>query len=223
MLIAGCALATPAVPGSGTARTEVRDLKDFDRVEIAIPVEIEIRKADSFLVELTLDDNLLPLVDSTVTDGLLNVSSKENLAVKAPSKLVISAPVISSVALAGAIDGRIDELGGDNVKLSLAGSTDISVGLQAKGCRISIAGSGKVSATGTCEQLNISIAGSGTVHTEEVPADGVDVSVSGSGDVFVQATQKLKVSIAGSGRVRYVGEPEITQKVAGSGEVSRIE
>ena len=47
------------------------------------------------------------------------------------------------------------------------------------------------------------------------------VSIAGSGDVAVNASQTLSASIAGSGDLRYTGDPRVSTRVAGSGSVTR--
>ncbi len=218
----GCSIISPAIQGSGISTTETREVSDFNQIEISVPLEIEVIKGETCSLEITIDDNLLQYVVTTVENGRLKVFSDENLAVRASGKLRLTAPAISRVSLAGAVSGTIEELNGDAVELSLAGSSDVTVGLQAEKLALEIAGSGKVATSGICQKLDISIAGSGTVHSEDVQAKDVAIAISGSGKVFVHATDSLEIAIAGSGTVQYRGQPTIKQSVAGSGDITQL-
>ena len=213
---------TPAIKGSGVAATESREVVEFDQIEISIPVQIEISKGNVCTLELTVDDNLMEHISTTVSNGRLHVSADQNFAMKVPGMLRITSPNLTYVSLAGAVDGTIEELSGESAELHMAGSSEVSVGLLTENLSVHIAGSGTLNASGICKTMEVSIAGSGTVHSENVPVDEVSVSIAGSGDVYVHASQKLDVSIAGSGSVRYKGEPVIEQSVAGSGAIEKL-
>jgi hypothetical protein len=47
------------------------------------------------------------------------------------------------------------------------------------------------------------------------------VSVSGVGNVIVNAQRTLKASISGAGVIEYLGDPQVTEHVSGIGRVRR--
>ena len=108
-----------------------------------------------------------------------------------------------------------------------------SVGLIANGDRLisayesqfsgTILGSGNITATGTVQNLSASIKGSGNLNLQSVQARAARVSIAGSGDATVNASDELSASIAGSGDIRYAGDPPRVEKnVAGSGSIRKI-
>ena len=214
---------TSAIQGSGVAATEIREIGELDHLEVSIPVQIEVTKGDDWTLELTMDDNLLEHVNTSVENGRLRVSSDQNLATKAGAILKITSPSLKYGSLMGAVDGSIEELSGESTELHLAGSSDVTVGLQTADFSLHIAGSGTATATGACTEMDVSIAGSGTLHAGDLAVDDVSISIAGSGDAVIHAGQTLGVSIAGSGRVRYKGNPTIKKSVAGSGSIEKLE
>ena len=50
--------------------------------------------------------------------------------------------------------------------------------------------------------------GSGSIRAGELSVKTVDISIAGSGDCTIDATDKLNVNIAGSGDIYYLGSPE---------------
>ena len=67
--------------------------------------------------------------------------------------------------------------------------------------KFEIAGSGNIKAAGTAQKSSVAIAGSGNVETGGVQAKTASVSIAGSGDVRVHASDTADISIAGSGNV----------------------
>ena len=55
----------------------------------------------------------------------------------------------------------------------------------------------------------------------ELQTRAATISIAGSGDVIINASDKLKVSIAGSGDVQYSGDPEVQMSIGGSGSLRR--
>jgi hypothetical protein len=221
-LLCGCIVDSVAIRGSGVSKSETREVGSFERVEIGIPVEIVIVKGDECTLELTMDENLLEHVTTTVENGRLRVASDQNLGIKSPAVLKLTSPTLTYVSLVGSVNGTIEELNGVLAELDIAGSSTIELGVQAEKLSVGIVGAGKVIAKGTCKELEVSISGSGSVRSEETTCSDASISIAGSGTVFVNAANSLDVSIAGSGDVRYRGQPTLQQSVAGSGKISRL-
>jgi len=84
-----------------------------------------------------------------------------------------------------------------------------------------ISGSGNISAigVGTAISQDISISGSVSLNALNLPVQNSEVSISGSGDCKIYATETLNASISGSGNVIYKGNPVVTSSISGSGTV----
>ena len=71
--------------------------------------------------------------------------------------------------------------------------------------------------------LPSTLSGSGDVKLADLKAETVKVSIHGSGDTEIFASESLDVEIFGSGDVHYKGEPKISSSIHGSGEVSKMD
>jgi hypothetical protein len=70
------------------------------------------------------------------------------------------------------------------------------------------------------KKLDVSVAGSGAVRFTDVTASDVHASVSGSGSIFVHATESLDGSVSGSGAILYSGGPaSVTKSITGTGAI----
>ena len=127
------------------------------------------------------------------------------------------------------IDGSADLTGKgkvvcDTLELSISGSGDINMELEAKVLETVIAGSGDVKLSGKSQNFNVAIAGSGDIKAFDLISDKCETSIAGSGDCQVNAVQELEVTIAGSGEVTYKGNPaKVRNSISGSGEVTKVE
>jgi hypothetical protein len=216
-----------AATGSGKPATESRDASSFSAISLRGNINIVVRQGAREAVQVTADDNLLQLLQTTVEGSgdnrTLRVQWKPGESVRTKTEPVVTVDVIQlgAVASSGSGDIKIEPLKTSALSLSISGSSDAKVDqLDTTQFSISIAGSGDVRASGKALKLDIAIAGSGDVRTRELAADDVSISIAGSGDADVQANKTLAVSIAGSGDVEYRGAATLARsRVAGSGSI----
>jgi hypothetical protein len=127
------------------------------------------------------------------------------------------------------IDGSADITGkgkfvSDTMDLSISGSGDINLELETKVLETAISGAGDVKLAGLAKTFSAAISGSGDIKALELVSEKCQVSIAGSGDCQVNASQELEISIAGSGDVSYKGNPaKIDNTIAGSGKVRKID
>jgi putative autotransporter adhesin-like protein len=106
--------------------------------------------------------------------------------------------------------------------LTLSGSGNVVVsGIDAERLTVSLPGSGTLTGSGTARGLDVTVSGSGTVQFARLVANDARALVSGSGSIFVTATQTLDASVTGSGAIVYAGHPqEVTKSVTGNGAIT---
>ena len=216
------------VTGSGKLASETRPASDFQAISVRGPVNLVVRQGAREAVELRADDNVLPLIETTVEAGsrgrTLVIGVRKGQSIRISSDIVATVDVVSlkAIASSGSGDVKVEALKTPSLVLALSGSADAALAsLQADELSISISGSGDVKGAGSVGRLKVSVAGSGDVRLAGLRADDVTVSIAGSGDADVTAQKTLDVSIAGSGDVAYHGDAKLKTSIAGSGSVSR--
>ncbi len=230
-LSAGLLVLSPAAEaatrGSGKPATEARAVGEFEAISVAGSFDVTVRQVATETVEVSADDNLLPLIETVVETTsagrtlVLRFKRGENVYPRGRVTVAVDVVKLSSLAITGSGDMQVGALRTPALKLSIAGSGDARLqGLATDSFEIRIAGSGDVHADGSARQLRLNIAGSGNAALGDLAADDVGVSISGSGDAKVNAARALNVSVAGSGDVVYTGSPTtLKTSVAGSGSV----
>ncbi len=161
-----------------------------------------MRVGEATSLWLSCDDDLLPLVTTEVSRGVLEIDLPDRYKFRQGLRLVITTPALDRFEIHGSGDARIANVSGE--KLSLA-----------------IAGSGDLEANGSVRELRASIAGSGDMELTELRSDRADVSISGSGDIELRVAELLDYRIQGSGDIRYHGSPSVSGGISGSGSVRR--
>jgi hypothetical protein len=190
------------VPGSGKAKLEVRPVAAFSAVRMTGGIDAEVTLAETPRVELSGDDNLLPMITTTVTGDALEIRSEQAIRPKLPLIAHLATPRLTALEVHGAGDVVVHGARGDALALSVHGA-------------------GSIKGDGAVHELHIDIAGSGDVKLAALPAEHVSVTISGAGDVEVTASQTLDVQISGAGDVVFHGDARVTKHISGAGNVTR--
>lgn len=191
------------VEGSGTRKTERREVAGFDRlvVEGAYRVEVVAGQAPSFEVEA--DDNLLPLIRATVEGGRLRVHSDRGLSTRELPRLRLTTNDLREVELPGASEFALSGVKNESMKISVPGAS-------------------RFRAEGETGQLEVSLAGAGLIDAEALRARSVRASCSGAGSISVYASESLDATVSGVGVVNYAGNPAtVNSNVSGLGKVNK--
>ncbi|MDY0269492.1 head GIN domain-containing protein [Trichloromonas sp.] len=196
--VSGC------VQGSGSAKEQSRSLPAFHALEVdgAYTVRIACQKDQS--VEISADDNLLPLILTEVQDGILRVTSKKSICASAPMTLTISVKTLDLIRSSGANEFQVQNLNGDDLKIELSGSSNMTL-------------------EGRAERLNAKIDGASGLLARQLKAKTVTVAISGAGSAEVHASERLHGEISGVGSIRYAGNPgEVTRNITGWGDITPL-
>lgn len=208
-------------------------VSDFTGLNLAgSPDVIYTQKAGKPKVEVYTSDNIVDLLDISVTGQTLNVKFKKGVSVSYDKlEIRISSATLDKIHIAGSGDVKLTNgLKTDNLNISVAGSGDIQgsditctnlttsvsgsgdlklSGISADCTEASVAGSGTTVLRGTTREASYRVAGSGDLFASDLQAKRVAASVAGSGDIKCHATDHLKARISGSGDIGYKGNPEL--------------
>jgi hypothetical protein len=212
------------VVGSDKLVHELRIVSGVRSIEIDGPMNLVIKQGQTEKVTVHTDDNVAPLIETKVTDGVLHIGVKPGAGFRTKHPVGVTAEVVQLGALrvSGSGDVVCSQLDTDLLEITLRGSADVRVdALHASTLAVLVQGSGGVHLSGSVPQQGFVIEGSGDIDAAELAGRKLAVRVAGSGDAKVWASEKLEVQIAGSGDVRYRGNPELSKSIAGSGSVSR--
>ena len=210
---------------SGKVVTETREARDFTGVSVSLPGTVVVRQGTPASVSVEADDNLIPEIETAVERGTLKIRFKRSLSIsgRATLRLLVVAPAIRSLAVAGSGDILSEALSAESLDVNVSGSGDVKVAkLEVGALSTSFAGSGDVRVAGKAASVTVTIAGSGDVKAERLETSRAKVSITGSGDVTLWVRDSLDVSTIGSGDVRYHGDPAVTKSSIGSGTVKRL-
>jgi hypothetical protein len=193
----------PAVRGSGVVASESRDVSGFSQVRVEGSGDVVIDQTGTESVSVEAEDNILPLLETRVSNGVLHLGTKANVNIHPtkPLRFHVTVKNLTGVGISGSGSARASALDTDKL------TADIS-------------GSGSATLAGRADDVVLRVSGSGSYDASKLQSRNVRVDISGSGDAVVNASDHLDANISGSGSVHYTGKPQVTQHVSGSGSIA---
>jgi hypothetical protein len=191
------------IDGSGVPATQARAVGEFTGVELGGSNNVVIRVGEEQSVVVKADDNLVDRVTTEVQSGTLVIANTPgSFSTRSPMSVEVSVPTLDTLQLTGSGNIVVD-------------------GIQTESLTVDLPGSGTLTGSGTATHLEVTVGGSGTVQFTRLVADDVRAVVSGSGSIFVTATESLDGSVSGSGAILYTGNPpDVTRNVTGTGAIT---
>lgn len=225
----GCDVLDPAVKGSGKVDVEKRQVAPFTGIAVDGSADVTVTYGTEQRVEITTDDNILPIITTEVSDRVLNIDSKESYSTSYGVSVAITIPTLVSIEIDGSgdvgVEGtQLENRPVENFKVEIDGSGDVRIsGLSATNVSAEIEGSGDITIAGTGVKLKAKVEGSGNIGADMFQVLNGTVWVEGSGDVRVYATESLEATVSGSGDIYYRGNPpRLNTSVTGSGDIIKL-
>ena len=190
------------VRGSGVDKTEKRDLGAFKAIETQGAYEVQVICQKPRSLEIEGDDNILPLIQTEVRDGVLYITSSKSMSPRKTLSVRINVPDLESVTSTGAGKFNVSDIKNDKFEIHSTGAAQMT-------------------ATGQTKSVVIGSTGAGEVDTHGLLADNAQVKATGAASIDVYAAQQLDVDVAGASHVTYSGNPKVNKNVSGVGMVSK--
>ncbi len=212
-----------AINGSGKTKSETRKLPPYHSIVIKLPAEIVCDAAKTNELSIEADDNLLPHIKTTVTNGVLLIQNDESFNNSHKMQFKAKAESFDGLDASGAVNATVNNPAKNKFDLNAEGASKVTLNNLAGGnVGIKTKGASAVNASGKADNLTATIEGAGALKATSLEAKSATVSLKGASSAEVNAVNELKASIEGVGSIKYKGNPKVTKQIKGLGSVSKI-
>ena len=189
------------IKGSGNIISESRELTNFSSINLLGSIDISINSSDEYNCTVVGDDNLIPYIKTEVVNNNLQISINNNYSSTEELAVNVNASEYDEVSISGSGDINIIDFKNDNLSLNINGS-------------------GNITANGKVQTFIATISGSGNIVSTELISKSATITIDGSGDAKIWATDSISSQINGSGNIEYYGNPiNVKSKINGSGNI----
>ena len=202
-VLSGCRIPIiDKVKGSGVSKTEQRSLAQFTSVDVNCPATIQVRAQEKESLEISGDDNIVPLLTTEVKNDTLYIRSSKEYDPRNDLQIKIFTPDLKKFVFAGAGEATLANIKNDRMEIAFNGA-------------------GSLSASGETKDADITLSGAGSVDAKDLHAVNAKVTSTGVGSVDVYATEQLDAKASGVGEINYYGKPKtVNRQAKGIGSIN---
>lgn len=201
LVITGCSFW--GVRGNGRVKNTSRNVGDFQKIDVGGAFTVNVKVGVSPSVKIQAEENLIPLIKTTVRGDKLIIDTKKNISPRKEIVIDVTTNYLESIECSGANDLNVYGISSDNFNVELSGA-------------------GSVDLQGDAKVVHAELSGAGNINAENLKASHVYISVSGAASARVYARDYLDASVSGVGSIDYYGDPEdVSTNVSGVGSITR--
>ncbi|WP_348694878.1 DUF2807 domain-containing protein [Duganella fentianensis] len=195
------------VQGNGQTVVEQRPAVDADSIDINGPLQVEIKVGNATGLQVEGDSNLLPMVRTDASGGLLRVWVDGKVNSSNALRVTYTTPALRQIQSNGSGRLIVTGLNGGALTLSQNGSRQVQLAGHVSRLEARLNGSGSVTAAGLQSgSTTASLHGSGKLDLGRVDGERLELDVRGSGGVHASGmVRNMNVRVYGSGSASLAG------------------
>lgn len=223
-LIFLCALvpftARAAILGSGVTSREIRSVAPFSEITVHHALHADITVGDALQVEVSGDDNVVPLVRTEVRGQRLVVEMLPGSAVRPRLALLVRVrvPRLLEVQASGAAYVEAHGRAIADLRVEATGSARVSIaGISGSLIQVTTRGASSVSLRGQSRSLTAAILGASGLQARDAVTEAATITVEGSSRAEICASQSLEVTLTGASLADYYCNPvRVRPRISGA-------
>ncbi len=209
--------------------TEERAVSGFSGINMSTLGRVLITQGENESLTIEGRDNLVPLIQTEVRDGVLYIDMKEDTSLLLGQNdnelltFTITLKDLTSLTVSGLADVEMDTLSTSGLSIVMSGAGQFKLDqLTAESVDIDLSGLGNVDISGEVTQETIEISGAGSVNAADLKCQTANVDIPGLGGATVWVTDTLTGNISGGGSVNYYGTPQVDAETSGLGQFEKL-
>jgi hypothetical protein len=226
-LVTGCKVVT----GSGETVTWEMDYADFTKLDIGSAFDVEITRADTFLVRITIDKALNEYLSVDQRGDTLHIGlERNNVYTNTRQEAIINLPDLRRLELSGASKASVSgfsttrsvdyELSGaSNLKLAsmrsgdtslkLSGASEASGDIKMNKGNFDLSGGSWLELQGSAGDISIDGSDASEISLAGFPVTNAAISLSGASRATVSLNGRMDLDLSGASEVEYNGNPKL--------------
>ena len=208
VLLAGCdhdaTSVTSRVIGSGVVATESRAVTPFDNLIVTGPLQVRLHPGAAGSIEITAEDNVLPLVRAEVRGDRLHLFLADGSLTTTHGIVVrIVSTELRGIEGSGAAQIEVDGLAVERLETRLSGASSLVV-------------------SGRADRHELHLSDASRCRAPHLQSRQVAAELSGASNGLVAVRESLSVRANGASTLEYIGDPALTLDVSGTSVVRRV-
>jgi hypothetical protein len=196
---------SPVIVGTGRFVTENRPVQSFSRISVTSGIHATVTRGGGESVEVSAEDNILPLIEVTVTGGTLQLGFT---------------PHVGSITSHG-VELHIGARELRAVQASAGSRIDVGA-IDAADFAITLAAGAEFIGSGSVARLDLDYSSGSHAQLPGLAAGAVTANLSGGSTALLRVVDSLIVTASGGSVFEYSGDPVVQANTSGGSTVRRV-
>ncbi|MCG6920437.1 MAG: DUF2807 domain-containing protein [Acidobacteria bacterium] len=185
--------------GSGRLATEARSVEGFSAIGVHGAVAVTVEHTGYESLEITAEDNILPLLESEVRGGRLFLGpvSGAPISTTLPIEYHLTVRTLDDIEVSGASAVVVPDLDNEHLRVVISGASAMTL-------------------AGRADLEEVAVSGASSYAAPDLSSRITTVDVSGASAAAVRTSEELGGSVSGSSVLEYLGEPALSLTVTGN-------
>lgn len=209
------------VKGNGKVVKEERKIEAFTAISVEDGIDVYLKKGNSTALVVEADENIQDLIETDVSNNRLRIYlSKKGYA--KTMDIYLTTGDLEAISSSGGSD-VIGEgvFGGNQLKLSSSGGSDMSLEVNVAELIINTSGGSDLTLEGSATDAKISCSGGSDLEAEQLTIQNAKVENSGGSDADLKVIGELVVQASGASDINLYGKPaKLTKMMSGSSDLN---
>jgi len=197
-----------SIYGDGNVVKESRTVSSFDKIEINGVVNVYLKQGSSESAVIEADKNLVPYILTSVKNGTLTISTKEDFNLKKSTKLNVYVTLTNLTDLECNSVGNVKtesklDLNNVNIENNSVGNIDLELDCNKLTLENNSVGNSTLS--GNIDIGNIEHNGVGNIKAFDLKADVLTIESNAVGNAEVSSEREIYIELNGMGNINYKG------------------
>ncbi len=215
------------VSGSGVAVTTSYDYQNFTALSFGHGCEATIERADSFSVEVSIDDNLERYLRVSKRGDKLHIGLLSGNAYRSVTlRATIKTPYVNDVTGSGGSEISVAEdfAAGDDLQITLSGGSRLTGKFTYENISAVLSGGSRLEIQdGATDLLVLTASGGSRADLKELGAKEVTVLMSGGSRAWINASEMVSGKLSGGSDLEYCGGASQQISTSGGSSLRRVE
>ncbi|WP_026755433.1 head GIN domain-containing protein [Sediminibacter sp. Hel_I_10] len=185
----------------------------FNKIEASRGLDVYITQNDVASIRVEADQNLQDLITTTIENGVLIITTKENIGSATSKKVFVNVKELEEIsASSGSYIYGNNTITSKSLKLNSASGADIELELDVTHLSCYASSGSDLKVSGKANEFIAKAASGSDIIAGDLLSNTCNASASSGADVTVNTIKKLTVTANSGGDITYHGNPELLEK-----------
>jgi len=212
------------VKGNGNVTTTDRVLNgDFNAIEVSRGLDVYLTQSETESIRVQADENLQDIITVEIKNGVLNISTEENISSAASKKVMVNFKNIDKISTSSGSDVMsTNTIITDELKIYTSSGSDVEIEVEVENLICESSSGSDIKLSGTTNTFRAEASSGSDIKAAKLKAIKTKADANSGADITVNTSKELTASANSGGDIKYYGNPEKVEKNDGpSGNISK--